>query len=268
MARDTVNLKLLKPTSGFMEWGDSTAFAFCSVTPELSQANRPGTCRGEQIGTIYSSVQGDGGHYYPVEKDAIGFDKIRIIVQSVRLKDSSLVDSIESFLNQFETEMGIELTVVKKISNIRTGCAYYFEGDQHWLSCPMFSLYCFLIRNMFQHNYYKETWEESFRALEVARILDKDNLSLIKDIVKYGPKAIFGEDPKKYYEHEDIYHSSYHDFGFQNTASDSTFYLHGYHKKLITEVHKRLKMLKSAQPTNLQKVLQRVKRKGPIGVEV
>lgn len=264
--RASVALTLMKPSSGFSGWSGSGSFVFCNATPALAQAHRVGTCRGEQISSISASVRGE--HYYwEVEKDSIGFDKSRLIVASSRLPEQ--IDAIENFLSQIEIEMGLEPTEIFEISNLKKNGAYLFVGDPMWLCPPMRSLLCLCIRNVgFVAQPGIRTYRECVEEMGYQNrefFSSQENRKFFLSILRYSPKALFGEDPKAHYP-KGPSARSFHDYGIEYTARNNDGYLADKLAALVKRAHKRLAKLEEPSAKLKEAMAGRVKRSRPIGI--
>lgn len=262
MERATVAIKLLK-SSGFRDYGYTSSFVFASVSSSLSQVSYPSTCRGEQISGISSSIREVEGYYCQIEPGSIGLDKVRLIAMSKSLEDEA-VYLIEDFLHTIERTMGLEPSVIKRVSNLKNLNAFYFEGDSNWMSPPMLSLYALLIRNVYKvHLGTRRTWRETIEFMKEQQkefFQTNSNCDFFFKLMKYGPKALFGEDCREHYI-QGPSARDFHNYGIEYTAQCNLQQVHDGFKPLIQRVHDRISRLEGNS-------IYKIRRKTPIATDL
>jgi len=215
---ETVSIKKFFRDTGFTTTNNTGEMSFAFINADLEQVSTVTWCRGWQQEAMLASVRNRAYYYLGADKK-VDFSRLRIV--GVKASDhlAKMIPAIEDFLHQFEDACGIERTVIKEMENT-TGSirAFYFEGSEAWMSFPMYSLFCLLVRRI-EHQEAHELGASWKIAAE--KVLADATYKLVLNIAKYSPKVIFPLDNEEYLKLCDN-GDTYHDFGIDKIANKST----------------------------------------------
>lgn len=256
MSRPTIVVDKVKHTEA--DYYGPNSFAFAPVSKDNVMLASFSSCRAYLLDFAHCVLKGKD-HYEDMltGRGEVDFKNIRVLTVGVNADN---VNIIEDFLHKFEADCGLEPTEIFKVENFRTA-VYLFKGDKLWMHAPMLSLYTLLIRNIAKAHTLKNSWEDTLSSTRVYFESDlSGSLDFVKQIVKYTPKALFGNDTKDLYRIQA--HVGYmHDKGIAYFASVIAAGYSCYDSivEQIKPVKDRLKILenKRASKTLLSNVLKR-----------